>query len=588
MRLGMKSLVRKIAAFSLILTLWAMPGADAATLLPPGKNCFFTAAGAVNASGTVAFYVPQTLSPKDTWTDAAQTTLNTNPVVLDAAGCSVIYGAGVYRQILKDSLGNTIWDQPTADGHSLSFSWAGTSTGSANAQVVTLSTFDLTDGQMVTFLASISNTSAMTLNVSSTGAVAVTKETGAGPVALVGGEVVAGNVITVVYVSSTGQFQIVSPTPIQSFNSAIFFDGVITPTILAANQNDWTPTGGFSGANTVRVASTTSINITGMTGGASGRTVFMHNVGSNTVTFTSEGTASTAANRFLFGAPTVLLPNMAATFQYDGTSSRWRQINPVVTTPIGGAFTNLALTNGATPNTQMVGTANAFTLQDASGNVVRRTSLNCTADSAVAGAGGLDTGSFTVSTWYSYWFIYNPATNTDSCLLSTASAFGSLTLPSGYTFGARAGWNRTIAAAAQFNRILQKGDRTQYVVSATVTTALPRIADTAAGAVGNTTAGTYIAVPVGNYVPTTAKSIIGICSQIGNATNQRTIIAPNNLYGASSSTTLGPPVMCTDFADANGGINMIFNMALESTNIYWAASAANSGFIYALGWEDNL
>lgn len=65
------------------------------------------------AAGRVGFYVPGTLTFKTTWRNSTQTTPNTNPVVLDANGCAVIYGVGSYRQIVKDSLGNTVWDQVT-------------------------------------------------------------------------------------------------------------------------------------------------------------------------------------------------------------------------------------------------------------------------------------------------------------------------------------------------------------------------------------------------------------------------------------------------------------------------------------------
>ena len=85
-----------------------------ATLLPDAKQSFFDDNGDPLANGTVEFYIPSTTTPKDTWQDAAESTLNTNPVTLDADGRALIYGNGSYRQIVKDSLGNTIWDQVTA------------------------------------------------------------------------------------------------------------------------------------------------------------------------------------------------------------------------------------------------------------------------------------------------------------------------------------------------------------------------------------------------------------------------------------------------------------------------------------------
>jgi hypothetical protein len=99
----------------LLLLLLAFPAEAATTLLPPGKMCLDDANGNPLVGGTVNFYVPSTTTPKTTWKDANQITANTNPVVLDSAGCAVIYGEGVYRQIVKDSLGNLVWDQLTAD-----------------------------------------------------------------------------------------------------------------------------------------------------------------------------------------------------------------------------------------------------------------------------------------------------------------------------------------------------------------------------------------------------------------------------------------------------------------------------------------
>lgn len=87
----------------------------AATLLPNAKQQFFDANGNPLAAGTVTFYVPGTSTLKATYQDAAQTISNTNPIILDAAGEAIIFGSGAYRQLVKDSLGNTIWDQLTYD-----------------------------------------------------------------------------------------------------------------------------------------------------------------------------------------------------------------------------------------------------------------------------------------------------------------------------------------------------------------------------------------------------------------------------------------------------------------------------------------
>jgi len=82
--------------------------------LPPGKLTFVDNNGAPLVGGTVAFYEPGTLVAKDTWQDYGATILNANPLTLDARGQAIIWGEGRYRQIVKDSLGNTIWDEETA------------------------------------------------------------------------------------------------------------------------------------------------------------------------------------------------------------------------------------------------------------------------------------------------------------------------------------------------------------------------------------------------------------------------------------------------------------------------------------------
>lgn len=84
-----------------------------AVLLPNAKQQFIDINGKPLVGGRVYFYVVGTLAPKNTWQNSAQTVLNTNPVILDSRGQAIIYGTGAYRQIVKDSGGNTIWDQIT-------------------------------------------------------------------------------------------------------------------------------------------------------------------------------------------------------------------------------------------------------------------------------------------------------------------------------------------------------------------------------------------------------------------------------------------------------------------------------------------
>lgn len=82
--------------------------------VPWGRIKFFDpATGEPIANGRVYHYIPNTFVAKATWSDQAQTTPNTNPVVLDAAGEAGIWGDGLYRQILKRADTSTVWDLQT-------------------------------------------------------------------------------------------------------------------------------------------------------------------------------------------------------------------------------------------------------------------------------------------------------------------------------------------------------------------------------------------------------------------------------------------------------------------------------------------
>lgn len=85
-------------------------------LLPTGETQFYYDNGEPLANGTVGMYVVNTMVTKTTYSDLDGATPNVNPVVLDGNGRARICGAGKYRQIVKDSNGNTIWDEVISDG----------------------------------------------------------------------------------------------------------------------------------------------------------------------------------------------------------------------------------------------------------------------------------------------------------------------------------------------------------------------------------------------------------------------------------------------------------------------------------------
>lgn len=98
--------------------------AQDAGLLNMGVQQFFNNNGDPLSSGKVYFYEVGTSTFKDTYTSSAATTINPNPITLNAGGKSPnggIYGIGTYRQVVRDKNNNLIWDavtSPTGGGGS--------------------------------------------------------------------------------------------------------------------------------------------------------------------------------------------------------------------------------------------------------------------------------------------------------------------------------------------------------------------------------------------------------------------------------------------------------------------------------------
>lgn len=89
--------------------------------VPNGMQQFTDGNGSPYAGGRVYFYVPGTTTPKTTYLDPGLTTPNVNPVELDANGRAIIWGptGALYRQVLTNKDGVTIWDQIAAAGNGL-------------------------------------------------------------------------------------------------------------------------------------------------------------------------------------------------------------------------------------------------------------------------------------------------------------------------------------------------------------------------------------------------------------------------------------------------------------------------------------
>lgn len=211
------------------------------------------------------------------------------------------------------------------------------------------------------------------------------------------------------------------------------------------------------------------------------------------------------------------------------------------------------------------------------GTTYQTTALSGTINLGTNGAANaLDTGTIAIDTWYAIWAIAK-ADGTTAALASTSAT--TPTMPTGYTYKARVGWVRTIHATATLYGTWQLGRRAQYIVGLAQTTRMPQAAVGIAGTPGT---GTYVAVPLGAFVPSTASAVVFSAANVAGRT---IVVAPNNSYGGYGSTTNPPPFMIASNAGAFG---VLFGqMLLESTSIYWASDDSTQQ-MSLLGWEDNI
>lgn len=91
-----------------------------AKLMPPGKQQYFNSAGQPLAGGRVYTYNVGTNTPRPTYSDAAGTIPNTNPIVLDARGEATVFWNGVYKIVLRDASDVVIWTVDSVDASDVS------------------------------------------------------------------------------------------------------------------------------------------------------------------------------------------------------------------------------------------------------------------------------------------------------------------------------------------------------------------------------------------------------------------------------------------------------------------------------------
>lgn len=248
---------------------------------------------------------------------------------------------------------------------------------------------------------------------------------------------------------------------------------------------------------------------------------------------------------------------------YDGTNII--VINPPTTTsasPIRDQHRNLIIKNNATyPNYRVDVSADEVILQDSSGASLRISSLSVTADVTSSGAGGLDTGSETVSTWYHLWAV-SKADGTKSVIFSASST--SPTLPSGYTYKAYLGaiYNN---ASSNFISMAQYG-KTAYTTLTLVGSSL--------------TATSYTSLSLSSIVPSTARIARMSAYTSGSYVSHG--------YGllAMDSSGLGETILLGwGDANSNDGNAGTGEFGILNQTVYYKVTTFNLAYLYCSGWS---
>ena len=265
----------------------------------------------------------------------------------------------------------------------------------------------------------------------------------------------------------------------------------------------------------------------------------------------------------------VVKSGQIAKVHYNGTY--WVILNPLPSAGGGNAgYSDFkASCTGASAVITM--TAARVTVRNAAGASIELSNVSKTLAMTATGAGGLDTGSRAASTWYYFYFIYNPTTGVSNALASLSA--NSPTLPSGYTYFRRMGALRTDATANKYPlRMAWSDSNAEYRPYNTGSnlTGFPLIQSGVLGTTGSTP--TMTAVSVTDFFPPVS--------------NQIQMLHGNN-YGSNNTDQIsiesgsdGSLVV----SSANGGGKRMLRINYVSS--IGVAAEANT-LVHAVGWVDN-
>lgn len=449
-------------------------------------------------------------------------------------------------------LGLTTPIAPTFGGSSTYI--ATTVGGTANAITVTatqptISSYSLSNRNIVFFKATTQNTGAATLDVNTTGTTSIVKSTTNGLIALQAGDILVNSVYQVFY-DGTNYILINNP---QLFGQQSDFASAAAVDL------------GLAQSHNVQITGSTTITSFGSSASAALPLYFIKFNGILTLTHDATALLIPGGGNYTTAA------GDAMWVEYIGSGNwRVREIMPRNPGLSVGTVNGLTITNNTgTPTTQLdIATTGRSILENTSGATISVGAQTLTLNAATTGANGLDTGALANNTWYYVYLISNGTTT--ASLLSTSAT--TPTMPTGYVYKYRIGAQRT-GGAATFNRVVQKGNRAQYIPTAgSVTPNWPIMDSSKAG---------WTSVTVSTFVPTTAVSIRGMAGNGGSGATAQVDV--NNVSSTACANASTPSYGCSRIGATNSEQYVYYDIVLSGTTIFWGGSV-----LTAHGWTDSV
>lgn len=197
-----------------------------AVLSPLAKQQFFDNNGRPLVGGKLFTYIAGTTTKQPTFINSAGITQNANPVILNYRGEADLWVPPnvAFKYVLAPSSDtdpptNPIWTVDNLVSSQLVTLYGGVDSGVVNAYVLTFTAnfTAYTDGIVIYWVASNTNTLASTINVNGLGPVSITNQDGS---ALTANQIIAGQVITIMY--KGGVFLLLSSGIAASVSSGTF------------------------------------------------------------------------------------------------------------------------------------------------------------------------------------------------------------------------------------------------------------------------------------------------------------------------------------------------------------------------------